>query len=49
MKKLIFKSLARVNKVVFPSYARKQLDMAKANKFQMAIIGWRYYITKNSL
>ena len=49
MKKQIFQSLAKMNKVIFPSLAKKQLDMSKANKFQMAIIGWRYFVTKNSL
>ena len=49
MKKQIFKTLAKANKVLLPSFAKKQLDMSKASKFQMAIIGWRYYVTKNSL
>jgi hypothetical protein len=49
MKKQIFRSLAKMNKIVFPSLAKKQLDMSKANKMQMAIIGWRYYVTKRSL
>jgi len=49
MEKKIFKILAKANKVVLPSYSKNELDLGKANKFQMAIIGWRYYITKNSL
>ena len=49
MKKLIFKFLAKVNKVLFPSMGKRQIDMSKAKKWQMAIIGWRYFITKNSL
>ena len=49
MKKQIFKFLAKVNKAILPSYSKKQLDLAKANKFQLAIIGWRIYITKNAL
>jgi len=49
MKKQVFKSLAKINKVMFPSLAKKHLDMSKANKLQMAIIGWRYFVTKNSL
>lgn len=49
MKKQVFKMLAKVNKLVLPSYSKKQLDLAKANKLQMAIIGWRYYVTKNAL
>jgi len=49
MKKPFFKILAKVNKVVLPSFGKKQIDMSKAKKWQMAIIGWRYYVTKRSL
>ncbi|UOB16748.1 SsrA-binding protein [Abyssalbus ytuae] len=49
MKKLLFKLLAKINKTLLPSYSRKRLDLAKASKLQMAIIGWRWYVTKNAL
>jgi len=49
MKKTFFKLLAKINKIIFPSYTKKQLDMAKAKKWQLLIIGWRYFVTKNSL
>ena len=49
MKKQIFKTIAKINKVVLPSYSKKRLELDKASKFQMAILGWRSYITKNSL
>jgi hypothetical protein len=49
MKKQVFKFLAKVNKVLLPSYSKKRLDLAKANKLQMAIIGWRWFVTKNSI
>ena len=49
MKKQVFKFLAKVNKVVLPSYSKRQLDLAKATKLQMAIFGWRVYVTKNAL
>ncbi|TDQ29149.1 SsrA-binding protein [Zeaxanthinibacter enoshimensis] len=49
MKKKIFRILARINKAVLPSYSRKQFDLSKATKLQMMIIGWRYYVTRNSL
>ena len=29
--------------------ADKLNDIAKAKKWQLAIIGWRYFVTKNSL
>lgn len=49
MQKQVFKILAKVNKLIFPSYSKKQLDLSKATKIQLAIIGWRYYVTKNAI
>jgi len=49
MKKTIFKTLSKVNKRVLPSYSKKQLDLAKATTFQKALIGWKTWVTKNSL
>jgi len=49
MKIYIYKSIAKLNKLVLPSYTKQQLDLAKATKLQLAIIGWRAYITMRSL
>ena len=49
MKKSFFKFLAKVNKALLPSFTKKRLDLAKASKFQLAIVGWRYYVTTNAL
>lgn len=49
MKKSIFRLIAKVNKAILPSYSKKQLDLSKASKLQLAVIGWRVYITKNAL
>jgi hypothetical protein len=49
MKKAFFKLLAKLNKLILPSYSKKQLDLSKATKMQMAIIGWRYLVTTNAL
>ncbi|MGB7394508.1 MAG: SsrA-binding protein [Pricia sp.] len=49
MKKEFYQFLAKMNKAVLPSYSKKQLDLAKASKFQMAIIGWRYFVTTRAL
>jgi len=49
MKKQIFKALSKLNKKVLPSYTEKELDLRKASKLQMAIIGWKLWVTKNSL
>jgi hypothetical protein len=44
-----FKTLAHINKAIFPSFTKKKLDISKASKFQLAIIGWRAFVTMNSL
>ena len=49
MKKSIFKTLSKINRKVLPSYSKKRLDLAKATKFQKALIGWKTWVTKNSL
>ncbi|WP_115816291.1 SsrA-binding protein [Winogradskyella eximia] len=49
MKNDIFRVLALLNKAILPSYTKKQLDLSKASKLQLAIIGWRAYVTKNAL
>ena len=49
MKKQVFKILARINKLILPSFTKKGLEISKASKIQLAIIGWRAYVTKNAL
>lgn len=49
MKTTVFKVLAKLNKIVLPSYTKQQLDLSKASKLQLVIIGWRAYVTKNAL
>ena len=45
----MYKLLAKLNKLLLPSFSKQQLDLAKAKKWQMAIIGWRYYVTTRAL
>ncbi|MDG1830333.1 MAG: SsrA-binding protein [Flavobacteriaceae bacterium] len=47
--KNLFKILAYLNKLILPSMTKRRLDPIKASKIQRLLIGWRYYITKNSL
>ena len=47
--KILYKILAKINKLLLPSFSKKQLDIAKAKKWQVALIGWRYYVTKRAL
>jgi hypothetical protein len=49
MKKQFFKILAKINTIVLPSFTKRQLDLSKATKLQMAIFGWRLYVTKRAL
>ncbi|MGB6269601.1 MAG: SsrA-binding protein [Olleya sp.] len=49
MKKQAFKLLAKLNKLILPSYTKQRLDLSKATKVQMAIFGWKVYVTKNAL
>ena len=45
----MFKILAQLNKVILPSFSKNQLDLSKAKKWQMALIGYRYYVTSRLL
>ena len=45
----MFKIIAKANKLLLPSFSKKHLDLSKATKWQMAIIGWRYYVTTRTL
>ena len=45
----MYKILAKINKLILPSFTKKRLDLAKAKKWQMAIIGYRAFITKKAL
>ena len=47
--KVIFKILAKMNKIILPSYSKRRLNLSKASKFQLGIIYWRYLITTKSL
>jgi len=45
----MYKILAQINKVILPSFTKQRLDLAKAKKWQMAIIGYKYYVTTRAL
>ncbi len=42
---MMFKVLAKINKLLLPSFTKQQLDLAKAKKWQLALIAYRYYVT----
>lgn len=45
----MFKILAKINKVLLPSYSKQRRDLVKATKLQKAIIAWSYFITCKAL
>ena len=44
---LFFKILAKVNKLIIPSLYKK--DIGKLKSYEKVILGYRYWVTKNSL
>ena len=47
MKRLAFKFLVKLNKLILPSYYKK--DPMKLSTFQKAVLGFRYWALTNSL
>lgn len=45
----MYKILAKINKILLPSFTKQGLDIAKAKKWQMALIGYRAFVTKRAL
>jgi hypothetical protein len=45
----LFSILAKLNKFLLPSFTKQRLDISKAKKWQLAIIGWRYFVTIRAL
>lgn len=45
----MFKTLAKINKLLLPSFTKQRLDLAKASNWQKALIAWRYFVTTRAL
>lgn len=45
----MFKILAKINKWLLPNYTKERLDLAKATKFQKAVIAWKYFVTSRAI
>ena len=45
----MYKILAQINKLVLPSFSKQRLDPTKAKKWQLAILGYRYFVTIRAL
>jgi hypothetical protein len=44
----IFRILARMNKLLLPSLSKRGVDVYNLKSWQKALIGYRYWVTKNS-
>jgi len=49
MKKKIFKTLAKINKRILPSFTKKGIRLENASKLQLALFAYRLWVTKNAL
>jgi hypothetical protein len=49
MKKRLFKILAKLNKLLLPSLSKRGVNVYKLNKIQKLLLGYRCWVTKNSL
>lgn len=47
MKKILFKVMAKLNKVILPRISKK--DITRLSKMDKAIVAFRYWVTTNSL
>ncbi|NHN25176.1 SsrA-binding protein [Flavobacterium jejuense] len=45
----MYKFLAKLNKMLLPSFTKQRLDITRAKKWQKALLAYRYYITIKSL
>ena len=46
MKLFLLKLVAKLNKLLLPSFSKKKIDLTKITLFQKTILGWKLYITK---
>jgi hypothetical protein len=49
MEKKLFQILAKANKIFLPSLTKQKVDVTKASKLQLVLLGWRWYVTKRAL
>tara|TARA_B100000282_G_C31663023_1_gene458451 strand:- start:822 stop:971 length:150 start_codon:yes stop_codon:yes gene_type:complete len=49
VQKKFFQIIAKLNKLLLPSLTKKNINLSKANKVQLALIAWRAFITKRAL
>lgn len=46
---MLYYYLAKINKILLPSFTKQRLDLARAPKWKKAIIAYRYFVTCKAL
>ncbi|MBC8399711.1 MAG: SsrA-binding protein [Flavobacteriales bacterium] len=46
MKLILFKLIAKLNKLLLPSLSKRRVDITKITIIEKAVLGWKLYITK---
>jgi len=46
MKLILFKLIAKLNKLLLPSLSKRRVDLTKITTIEKAVLGWKLYITK---
>jgi hypothetical protein len=45
----MYKTVTKLNKFLLPNFTKQRLDLAKAKKWQLALIGWKFFVLKKTL
>ena len=45
----MYKTIAKLNKLLLPSFTKQKLDIGTAKKWQLTIIGYRAIVTMKAL
>lgn len=47
MKRILFKTLAKINKVIMPRFSKR--DITRLSKLEKGMVAYRYWVTLNAL
>jgi hypothetical protein len=47
MRKLLFKTLAKINKAIMPRFSQR--DLTRLSKIEKGLVAYRYWVTLNAL
>ena len=46
MKLILFKIIAKLNRLLLPSLSKRRIDLTKITIIEKAVLGWKLYVTK---